>query len=297
MVTSTKITFQLPSYEILELDLSASIKSYDFTVGDLKHKLIESGFRVSADKIRLIQSHMELMDDVKIRSENFVVDKIVEVVIKLVCAENSRHHFRFDEFVRKIEPFDGQTNVSLLCRVEILFTPNAFSHVIYIPALMSNSADIFPFYAGNMMDCFCGNKSMAAQHGYKEWPTGPFIPKERLLLLEVDEALDLRLESIRYDADSTLNYEYDRGDSNSWQRYTTHLPIECQLKAIQSETNEGETTVIMTPFIPLKRNTSYAILLCNNVPTIPLGRQDSELHSFLPCGLCEDRLYIFRTED
>ncbi len=167
--------------------------------------------------------------------------------------------------------------------------------MLFIPALLNSEDKMSCLYSGNMLAHFNNSVTAAAKCGYVEWASGADPRAEGLLLLRVDEYLELHLGDVRYSVNSALNYDYDRGDNNSWQRYTSVCPVPCVLSSsFQKDCPTCE--VVMRPCAPLARNTNYAVLLCNNVPTVPVGLQDSTPFAFMSLGVGDDRLFLFRTE-
>lgn len=291
------VRFKLPSYEIHTLDIVFASGTFELTVRDLKWKLFQSGFAVDPRRIRLIQNMLELEDNKLLKDIALLGINIVEVVVKVVASENVRVHFKYDDFLQSVFPAHGAINVSTQVVISVEFKPNAASHVLFIPSLMSTDADIKPLYAADMISHFGGDREEAVRHGYQQWVgSDKDCVHQRMLLLEVDDTLELRLEALRYSADGPLNYEYNQGDRCSWQRYTTQPPIPCDLRGGFAREGDAVSTVTMTPCAPLRHDTQYAVLLCNGAPTVPLALQGADLYSFLPDGMCEDRLFLFRTQ-
>lgn len=53
----------------------------------------------------------------------------------------------------------------------------------------------------------------------------------------------------------------------------------------------------MTPYKHLKHDTYYAILFCNNVPTVPINLLEASWIAFTMGTMGEDKLIIFKTAD
>ncbi len=294
--TCVRFVFHLPSCDLVELLLATQSASYFLTVRDLKWKLYETiGFNVNPCRVRLICDNNELQDQTKLVDLKILSTVHINVVVKVIGAEVNRQHFLYTSFVKSVEPSDGAINVDIRVMIVVSFVPNSAMHVLFIPALLNIDGDIKSPYSCDMVQNFKGDAALAAQHGHRCWTSTTAAVSARILLLEVDEGLDLRLETLRYNADGALNYEYDGGDSDSWQRYTSQPPVQCQLVGDFVKEGDAVSTVTMTPFLPLKCDTQYAVLLCNGTPTIPLALQEAGLYTFLPDGVADDQLYFFRT--
>lgn len=294
--TTSIIQFKLPTYEMLDMEVANS-RNYNLRIIDIKRKLVDTGRLIgNPHRIRLMYKGEELQDNQKL-STLWLKEEPVEVVIRMIGPpEEIRQFSKYDDFVTSVDPKDGTINIPLNVTITIEFGPNEQSNVVFIPGLINSATQPRPINEGNMLDFFHGHIETAAKYGYKQWgSTEHSRLQERVLLIEVDNDIDLHLEQIRYDADGALNYQYDRGDWRSWQRYTHTEPVQCQLSSTFKK-DQPTCTLTMQPYSPLKLNQKYAILLCNNVPTIPLTVQESDLYAFIPDGVNEDKLYFFKTE-
>lgn len=143
------------------------------------------------------------------------------------------------------------------------------------------------------MYLYSGNTSAAKLHGYLSWTD--FSVQESLLLIEVSRDISSNLEDIRY-SNYGVNNGYCNGDHDSWQRYTTKLPLECKYYVTTADDDHVQT-ITMTPYKHLKHDTYYAILFCNNVPTVPINLLEASWIAFTMGTMGEDKLVIFKTTD
>lgn len=141
-----------------------------------------------------------------------------------------------------------------------------------------------------------------------------------LLQLNLDESILNRKGNIFEDRRyrwNGINRGYIKGDKFSWQRYTSHRPVDCHLQSSLSDKYRSKTRdsdpfdcyVKLIPWKKLRYDTTYAVLLCNNVSIVPaeddpMGFMDQrDVHASglmryesTVYGIQEDKLIVFRTE-
>jgi len=74
------------------------------------------------------------------------------------------------------------------------------------------------------------------------------------------------------------------------------LPLECKYYVTTADDDHVQT-ITMTPYKHLKHDTYYAILFCNNVPTVPINLLEASWIAFTMGTMGEDKLVIFKTAD
>lgn len=87
-----------------------------------------------------------------------------------------------------------------------------------------------------------------------------------------------------------------------------HAELEAAYNAALRSGNKDDTSCLnraaftdhylmlkIQPYLPLQYETNYALVLCNNVPTVPVEMFDSPWMSFTVGGTSEDKVVLFRT--
>lgn len=262
------IPVKLPDATLFDVDLSGI--SY-ILVKDLKLLMYQQGIPVLPDRMKLIHQNRPLGD--------------VEAVFDLKCSESEPLHLvvriidglqlllSYDEFIAASHPKHSAINVPVASSISIVFKANQMGHMVYTPTLAHHEE----------LRTLVPEKPLAN--------ASELSVSERVVLVQVDENLELRLDEIRYQMDS---YGSLCGDPNSWQRYTSHSPIGCEISITPFyEPLPHELT--LKPLKPLRFNTFYAVVLLNNVPTVP-AQHPNEFWQYLATAIGSDKLIIFRTE-
>jgi hypothetical protein len=288
------VKVQLPTYDFIDVPYYRS-KSYQPKVIDLKNKICELCGGMDPRRLRLLHKYEELTDEDGLAVHN-LANCVLQLVYRMANVSEESTQMEYRGFIRSVAPAEGSTNIPIAASVVLHIAPNKFGHVIRVPALLEYTA--LPLrYSGDMLLELQGNKKEATQRGFQQWTDRTQL--ERILLLEVDDHLDLRLESIRYYTYG-VNAGYHGGDKHSWQRYTRNYPVECRITVTDLHEDDGggeeHQLITLKPYEPLKYSTSYALLLCNNVPTVPVGSITAPWTAFTMGGTNEDKIFILRTE-
>ena len=137
----------------------------------------------------------EIDDAIPLIDLDLTDDDVLTVVYKMIRINPSNTMFQYEGFIRSIEPEDGDIEVPITVTVTVVLGPNDFNHILHMPSLIDSLNSLQPMYSGNMIKEFDGDYREARKYGYREWTDATL--SERVLLLEVDERLDLRLEHCR----------------------------------------------------------------------------------------------------
>lgn len=284
------VNVMLPTYDLVKISFYRS-NNHDARVLDLKNQVSEVSNGIDPRRMRLLYNYMELRDTESLMGLKLTPQDTLQVVYKMIDVDVERTQMEYAGFIRQVTPEDGAAQVSVNSSIVIHVGPNQFNHVIRIAALLNHT--MLPLeFNGNMLSHFKGKEQLAADRGYQQWTDHTLM--ERIMLLEVDDHFDLEADSIRYYTHG-INGGYCFGDYNSWQRYTKSYPIECKI-TVQELEDASYNIITMKPYQPLKYNTHYAILLCNNVPTVPAALLDAPWTGFTMGGTNEDKLFLFKTE-
>lgn len=289
------VKVQLPTYDVIDVPYYRS-KTYAPSVTDLKNKISELSKGMDPRRIRIVYKLKEYKDNEDLSFIDTIPNCILQVVYRMVNVDDEQTQMEYSGFITSFSPTEGCVTVPVTDSIRIHLAPNGFGHVIRIAALLDDS--MLPLrHSGDMLAQLKGDIAQAKERGFCQWTDQTHM--ERILLLEVDDHLDLRLESIRYYTYG-VNAGYCGGDHHSWQRYTKNYPVECKITVtdVHEEEGGGEEHHLITlqPYAPLKYSTSYALLLGNNVPTVPVGSITAPWTAFAMGGVNEDKLFIFRTE-
>jgi hypothetical protein len=295
LIEEHTVKVMLPSYDIIDVSYYSS-RSYGATVMDLKNKIGEATGGMDPRRMRLLLRYEELEDSTSLTFLQNEYSCTLHLVYRMVDVHPDETQMDYNGFIRSITPAEGTVSVAVTESIILHVSPNQYGHVIRLNALVDSS--LLPLkYDGDMLAQFQGNRRKAEDLGFKQWTNQTYL--ERILLLQVDDHLDLRLDSIRYNLYG-INNGYMGGDMHSWQRYTTEHPVECKITVtdLHEEDGGGDEHSIITvkPYGPLKYSTHYALLLCNNVPTVPAGSIAAPWTAFTMGGVSEDKLFIFKTE-
>eukprot|EP01039_Chlorochromonas_danica_P009913 gene9913-10964_t len=245
-------------------------------VSDLKLLLYRQGVPIRPDRMKLVHQHrclseVESLDGTIVTEENplYLILRVIEDQPLLVS---------YDDFLLSSYPKHSVINVSVNVEIRIVLQANAMDHMVFTPSLAHSSEmeTLLPIT----------NRALTVK---ERWTDATFY--ERVLLLQVDDSFEVKWENLRYDMSRRRPIE---ANPDSWQRYTRHLPIPCEL-SIPSIVDPLPHEVRLRPCQPLHHNTHYAVLLCHNVPTIPL-RGRNEDWRFFSAGIGQDKVIIFRTE-
>lgn len=284
------INVLLPTYELVNITVYRS-NNHDARVIDLKNQISEVSNGIDPRRMRLLYNYTELRDTDSLKGLRLESGESLQVVYKMIDVDEEHMQMEYDGFIRKVSPEDGAVQVPINSSIIIQIGPNQYNHVIRTPALLNYT--MLPLkFDGNMLNHFKGKENLAADKGYQQWTDLTIL--ERILLIEVDDQFDLRADSIRYYTHG-INAGYCYGDYNSWQRYTKSYPVECKI-TVKEMDEDGYHMITMQPYQPLKYNTHYAVLLMNNVPTVPAALLDAPWTGFTMCGTNEDKLFLFKTE-
>ena len=248
-------------------------------VMEQKRLLSSYTFDVSGDRISII----------KILTPELMLDKGVSATV-------------YSEFLRSSYPVKNSVDFSIDGEIVLNFGPSSLRGIeLFVPALVDKNA-LQTSFRGDMVRNLGGLKE-AKKRGYVAWTDEIFT--QRAYLLEIpsirkgSEVTDhLRFERIRYSTAGTLNMGYRDGDMHSWQRYTTKIPVLVSLlhtEEFDPITRDTISILSMRPMGGLKFNTCYAILLSNNVPTVPVVGCVGDFTEFTDAGTTEDHLIEFKT--
>lgn len=280
------VRFRLPNAEIMTLDISGLESLY---IRDLKQKLSQEGCPIPASKMKLVFKHRgiedrELIGDVCLQDGDLVF-------IVLSTTHREAYYPKYDDFILITNPKHLAVNVPVDAVITVSLKMSSMNQAIYTNALMSD-CPVRSLRSGNMVANLLNDTTMAEDRGYRQW-TKAEVAHSQVLLLQVADDLDLRLNDLRYDV-SGINAGYDGGDMHSWQRYTKSMPIECTV--LVSHFNDAwPHSIRVQPADPLAYNTQYALLLANNVPVVSATFPHYSVEFFSEC-IGDDKLIIFKTE-
>ena len=290
-----KVNVLLPSYDVIEVPYFRS-EVFDAKVIDLKIKISELSNGLDPRRMRLLHNYEEMDDNDSLRNLQESGRETLQVVYKMYGFDEEHTQMEYTGFIRSISHENGTFNKSVHDPIKIHFAPNQHGHVVRLTALLDSTAMLHR-HDGDMLGHFRGDRKQAADRGFQQWTEQTHL--ERLLLLEVENDLDVRVDVIRYYTYG-VNNGYLGGDCHSWQRYTRKFPVECKyaVKPLHEDEDGGEEhfVVSMQPYEALKYSTYYAVLLMNNVPTVPVGSVSAPWTAFTVGGTNEDKLFIFKTE-
>lgn len=266
MELPSSIPIRLPDMTLFNVDISGI--SY-LLIKDLKYLLYQQGVGVFPRKIKLIHKHRILGDVEDLSTLQLRPGEPICLVIRVL--DDEKAWMKWDEFMSSV-PKHNAINIPIHATMRLQFHQNQIGHVVFTPCMVDFNE------LGTLV---------AQKEEIGKWMDLPL--QERVLLLQVEESLELRLESVRYDMEKER-----QGCADSWQRYTSLPPISCGMTVTpfyQALPHE----LVLTPHKPLQYNTHYAVVLLNNIPTVPWQHPVSSWH-YLSSGIGEDKVIIFRTE-
>ena len=305
-----KIILVTPTYD--EVSLEFTVFKDVTTVLDLMLLVCEKKLvNMLQDEMILISQH-SIMDPKNLLHSYLLTNSLgtISIIRKMIpelSIEKNTMGVFYSEFIKHSYPNQNSVDIPTDSRITIKFGKSSQRDIeIYIPAMLNFNA-LKCSYDGDMVKNLGGLKD-ATSRGFQTWTNETF--GHRIFLLELPAGNYgfsfteySQLERIRYCTSGVLNRGYDGGDYHSWQRYTPHLPTVCTLSVTQS-TDSAENildcsddvirTIHMTPHFPMKSSTYYAILLCNNVPTVPKECSSNFMH-FFSSSTSEDHLIPFKT--
>lgn len=299
------LRFQLPSYELYDLDATGLSGLF---VKDIKRRLQQvAALHVLPARMKFVYNGRALKDQEIIGDIGFSTGDIIQVIIRVV--EQEAIYSGYDEFIESSYPKHLAINVSIHVHIRIALKANSFGHILYTPALMdykllytmssgfhrdelltTNTGNLIPPPHANRLE----HRPYRTTH---RWIDIHFT--RRVFLLKVEDNLDLTIDQMRYNLLDITKRGYTtalngEGDLHSWQRYTKEMPIDCDLSVSPHEERLPHS-ITLHPLQPLEHNTTYAILLCNHVPTVPVHYPHDDF-DFLADGVGEDKLIVFKTE-
>jgi hypothetical protein len=238
----SKITVRLPDFTLFTLNITGITC---ILVKDLKLILFEKGINVLPSRMKLVFRNRCLGDVEVVQDLNLTHCDSLQLIIKVT--EDAPLLLNYDEFIASSVPKHNAVNVPIDSAIKISFKPNRMGQVIYTPSLLHY-------------------KELQTLFPSKQAISDTDVP-ERVLLLQVDATLELRLESLLYSMEGSHQVL-----QHNWQRYSSHPPISCA-------------------------NRHYALLLCHNVPVVPMEQQQElSVLDYLAAGIGRDKLVLFRTE-
>jgi len=198
----------------------------------------------------------------------------------------------YKQFLVRSFPESMARDVSRTVTMSIQFVENAVGNLIYLPSYtLPHDAPVI-----NQMQMDLGEDE-AKLRGFTKW-TDKVLPS-KVHLLELDMSapgptVRDKFEGKRFNY-KKANKGYLGVDVHSWQRYTTQMPVPCNVVVNTDATIPTDMTV--TPQQPLKPDTWYALLLQNGVQLTPSNFLDSGISTFVHDSVCEDCLIYFWTSD
>lgn len=282
------LNFQLPSQDVHEVDLRGLENLF---IRDLKQKLFRNGVGIPPSRMKILFKNRALEDREIIGDVGFQNHDLVYLILRVTKNDSSPVYVKYEDFVMSTSPKHLSINVPIDVTVTILLQADQLGRAVYTPALVDPK--ILPtLHSGNMLENFGNNMKQAMRRGYRKW--ADMSVHHRIVLLRVDENLEHHFLELRYDVEER-NEGYDGGDDCSWQRYTQHPPVDCRVN-IPRFSDVMPHAVKIHPIEPLLLNTNYAVLLMNNVPTVPKETTAASVMDFMLDGTTNDYLILFRTE-
>jgi hypothetical protein len=262
----SKITVRLPDFTLFTLNITGITC---ILVKDLKLILFEKGINVLPSRMKLVFRNRCLGDVEVVQDLNLTHCDSLQLIIKVT--EDAPLLLNYDEFIASSVPKHNAVNVPIDSAIKISFKPNRMGQVIYTPSLLHY-------------------KELQTLFPSKQAISDTDVP-ERVLLLQVDATLELRLESLLYSMEGSHQVL-----QHNWQRYSSHPPISCAISASPWHASWPHE-VSLQPCQPLQHNRHYALLLCHNVPVVPMEQQQElSVLDYLAAGIGRDKLVLFRTE-
>lgn len=282
----TEVSFRLPNLETVKTDISGLDSLY---IRDLKKRLNGLGVSIPSYKMKFIYQNRVIQDRELIGDVCFKPGDLVYVALSLITTDMFTP--KFDDFILSSTPKHLSVNVPVNVELCITLRANIFNQAIFTNALLAD-CELKSLCSGNMVHNLNNDMHLAQSKGYQKW-IQDLEPRAKVLLLRVDEELDLRLENIRYNVDG-VNTGYNKGDDDSWQRYTRSMPVPCSV-LVSNFFDPLPHVVRIYPREALQPNTQYAILLQNNVPVRPTILPHYSI-DFFSESTGDDKIIMFKTE-
>jgi hypothetical protein len=167
---------------------------------DFKYLLYQQGVCIPPACIKLLYKH-RLLGDVEMINE--IEDSEmhpIEVIAKVTGEDSWLLHY--DDFILRTVPKHQASNVSIHTSIKVVLQANPMGHIIYTPSLLHHAelATLIP-----TTDNPTSHVDSSATFS------------ERIMLLEVEEFLDTKLEKLRIDMGSE---PAPTAISQCWQRYS-----------------------------------------------------------------------------
>ena len=300
-----KIKLVSPCYD--EFNIDFRVYTQITTVRDLMQHIYEKKLSTSRPhEMKFLYKQIVMEQRRLLSSYNFNVSgdriSIVKILTPQLMPDKGISATLYSEFLRFSYPIQNSVDFPIGGEIVLKFGPSSLRRIeLFVPSLVDKSI-LQTSFGGDMVKNLGGLKE-AKKRGYVAWTDEIFI--QRAYLLEIpsirkrsETADHLRFERIRYSSSGTLNMGYRDGDMHSWQRYTTQIPVLASLLHTEEfDPITGNTISIlrMRPMGGLKYNTCYAILLSNNVPTVPAVGCVGDFTEFTDAGTTEDYLIEFKT--
>ena len=196
-------------------------------------------------------------------------------------------------FIHDVYPRANEISVSVAVQPRVLF--HAFNGIcVQMDGLRGKD---MPAKFQSMLDAFSHPRE-AALAGFVQWTSETY--SHRVFLLEIDKSRKpSELVANRYHWNG-LNNGYVGGDIHSWQRYTSNFPVECRLAVQEYYEDDDDVTSLISeltllPLVRLKYDQKYAILLANNVITVPVDGLNASILRFASQTIQDDQLFFFTT--
>jgi hypothetical protein len=284
------VRLQLPDRTTTTIDLA---DKQMLLVRDLKQLLYNQNIvPVQPHLIKLIFRRSALNDGQHLDDVGLGSGDKLDVVVK-VTAVSTPIMQMYDDFVESMNPPSGAIDIPVDVVLQLVLKVSNIRHQLYLPALLKFSK-LCTLSSGFDSSTFSPFSASTVNTSTTRWSDELF--EQRVLLLQLDGPPSKSLEKTRYNlADLRANNNDGRCDLHSWQRYTHHLPIPCEINA----SDMGEPMphhITVTPRRHLHHATTYALLLSNHVPTVPLRIQPQCL-DFVVDGMGEDKLLVFTTRN
>ena len=227
---------------------------------------------------------------------------VIKMMMLGTLLDKSAFSTEYSEFLRSSFPEQTSVDVPVDSEIILTFGPCPQRGIrVYTPALIDKN-NLQSSYAGDMVHNL-GSMKEAKKRGFTAWTEETF--SQRVYLLQLPSNQNgfaftdyFQLERIRYSSSGVLNMGYDEGDHHSWQRYTTQRPLFTSIREIDEddlETGDIINILKIKCVGNLEYDTYYAILLSNNVPTVPDAGCDGDFTCYLSSPTSEDHLIAFKT--
>jgi hypothetical protein len=247
---SVSLSVFFPNYECIRIDFVTYDKDtvHDFMVYIWEQAAHQSLLLVAfpIDEADLLFDRTEqLMKSTNLLKNYSLLDDDTIYVIKRL-ADGGGCAVEYSEFIRSCYPQLNTTTGSTIDfppingKIVIKFgTSHKRQHQVglFTGALVDHRT-LPTTKSGDMVQNLGGNVREAKKRGFVSWTDKEYSQRLYLLRLDGDSGHSpgfafndfSRIEHLRYSTTTgVLNRGYEGGDSRSWQRYTTQLPIPCEL--------------------------------------------------------------------